>query len=196
MKVEPYRSDPAVTKSPTKVDSYSQLRSLIRADPLTQTDGITKASEMRVREPPESKELRPLETSPRDRQSSDAGGISGFTPPQPIINRGLVGVSTPRERLEVGAGTEVTVQSTPGTLPRGRQRAGQTKPKVTFATSPFEKEAARSVQKETTPRNGVQRRTIFEDDVFGAGNAWERPAAKSSEKHSTLVGVGLEFDSV
>ena len=64
------------------------------------------------------------------------------------------------------------------------------KPKVTFATGQFkEKEAVRTVQNETTPRGGAQRRSIFEEDMFGTNSAWKRPPAKSSEKHATLVEV-------
>jgi len=64
------------------------------------------------------------------------------------------------------------------------------KPKVTFATGQFkEKERARTVQNETTPRSGAQRRSIFEDDVFGMNSARKRSPVKSSEKHATLIEV-------
>ena len=193
MDVEPYRFDPTVAKSPTEVYSYSNFSSLIHADDSwVQIDWITKASTMRIRELPEPSELCPLEKNPGDGQPPEAGGIRGFTPPQPIMNRMPVGISTPTERLEISAGPEVTAQSTPATLPRGRQQAGRItfgKQKVTFATSPLEKGSVRFAQNEITPRSGVQRRTIFEDDVLGANSGWGRSPAKSSEKHSALVGV-------
>ena len=147
---------------------------------------------MYIRELPESEELRPLETNPEDGQSSETGVVRSFTPPQPIMNRMPVGISAPKERLEITAGMGMAAQPTPATLPRGRQRAGQVtfrKPKVTFAASPFEKETVRPAQNETTPRSGAQRRTIFEGDVFGANNAWKRSPAKSSEKHTALIEV-------
>jgi len=64
------------------------------------------------------------------------------------------------------------------------------KPKVTFATGHFkEKEAIRTIHNETTPRSGAQRRSIFEEDMFGTNSAWKRSPAKSSEKHATLIEV-------
>ena len=131
--------------------------------------------------------------NPEDGGNSEGDGIRGFTPPQPIMNRIPVGILTPRERLGINAGTKVTMESTPATLSRGQQQGGQIvfrKPKVTFATGQFkEKEAVRTVQNETTPRGGAQRRSIFEEDMFGTNSAWKRPPAKSSEKHATLVEV-------
>ena len=193
MDVEPHGSDPVVAMSPMKVCSCSQLSGVIRADDSqSQTGGIIKASPVRIRELAGSEELRPLETNPEDGRSSEGSGIRGFTPPQSIMNRFPVGISTPRERLEIGTGMKVTMQSTPATLPRGQQQAGQMfrKPKVTFATGQLkEKEGVRTVQNETTPRSGAQRRSIFEEDMFGTSSAWKRPYAKSSEKHANLIEV-------
>jgi len=128
-----------------------------------------------------------------DNGESSEDGIHAFMPPQPIIHRMPVGVSTPRERLGTGAGMNVTAQSTPATLPRGSQQVGQMtsrKVKVTFAATPFEeRELARVIQNEATPRNGAQRRTIFEEDAFGTNNARKRTPAKNSNKHSALVEV-------
>jgi len=147
---------------------------------------------VRIREFAKPEGLRPLETNPEDGGSSEGGGICGFTPPQPITNRIPVGISTPRERLEISTGMKVTMESTPATLPRGQQRGQMMfrKPKVTFATGQFkEKEAVRAVQNETTPGSGAQRKSIFEEDMFGMNSAWKRPPAKSSEKHATLIEV-------
>jgi len=64
------------------------------------------------------------------------------------------------------------------------------KPKVTFATGQLkEKGVVRAVHNETTPKSGAQRRSIFEEDMFGTHSAWKRPPAKSSEKHATLIEV-------
>lgn len=148
------------------------------------------------RELAEPEELRRLEINPDDGETSE-GGIDSFTLPQPIMNRMLVGISTPKERLEINAGVEVNAQSTRATMPRGQQQAERMtfrKPKVTFATTPFEeKEASRPVQNETTPRTGVRRRTIFEDDVFGVDSAWKRAPAKSPDKHTALIEVRSRF---
>ena len=145
-----------------------------------------------TREFAEPEELRRLEINPDDGESSE-GGIDSFALPQSIMNRMPVGISTPKGRLEIGAGVEVTAQSTPATLPRGQQQAERMtfrKPKVTFATTPFkEKEVFRPVQNEDTPRGGVQRRTIFEDDPFGTNGAWKKTPAKSPDKHTALVEV-------
>lgn len=152
-----------------------------------------KASPMRARERVEPEELFPLEMNPENGESSE-DWIHDFVPPQPIIHRMPVGVSTPRERLETGADMNVTAQSTPVTLPRGSQQMGQMtsrKAKVTFAATPFEeRELVRVIQNEATPRNGAQRRTIFEEDAFGTNSARKRTPAKNSNKHSALVEVG------
>ena len=148
---------------------------------------------MRVRKVAESEGLRPLEMNHEDGGSSEGGGIRGFTPPQPIMNRMPVGIPTPKGRLEISTGMEVTMQSTPATLPRGQQQAEQVtfrKPKVTFAMGPLkEKGAGRSVRNETLPRSGAQRKTIFEDDVFGTASALKRSPVDSSEKHTALIEV-------
>ena len=194
MDVEPYRSDPVVATSPMKVHSCSQLSGVIRTDnSQIQTSGITKASPVHIRELAKPEKLRPLDTNPEDGGPSEGGGIRGFTPPQPIMNRMPVRISTPMERLEINTGIKVTMQSTPATLPHRQQQPGQgmvKKPKVTFATGQFkEKEAVRAVQNETTPRSGAQRRSIFEDDMFGTNSAGKRSPAKNSEKHATLIEV-------
>lgn len=154
---------------------------------------------MRVREPAGLKGLRPLEMNPDDGESSE-DGIRGFMLPQPIMGRmSPVGISTPKERLETGVGRDVTAQSTPATLPRGQHQAGEMtfrKPRVTFATTPFKEKTVRSVRNETTPRNGAQRRTIFEGDVFGTNSAWKRTPAKSSDKHSALIKVRVQFNMI
>lgn len=193
MDVEPGRSDPVVTKSTVEVYSRFQLSRLIRADDSqVQTGGIIKVSPVRIREAADPEEPRPLEMNSEDGAFYEGGGIRGFTPPQPIMDRMLVSVSTPKERLEISAGTRVTMQSTPTTLPRG-QRVGQVasgNPRVTFATGPFEdKEATRTVQNEAAHRGGTQRRTIFGDDTFGMDSARKRTPEKSSEKHTTLIEV-------
>jgi len=70
------------------------------------------------------------------------------------------------------------------------------KPRVTFATSPFkERVGAGPVQNDITPRSGAQRRTIFEDDMFGANGAWKRTPAKA-DKDSALIGVLNEIQDV
>lgn len=147
---------------------------------------------MDIRKLVEPEKLRPLEMNPDGGESSE-DGVHGFTLPQPIMNRMLVGVATPKERLEIGARMDVSGESTPATLPRRLQQVGQMplrKPKVTFATSSFKgKEAVRSLQNESTPRSGGQQRSIFEDNVFGIAGAWKRTPAKDSDKHSALVGV-------
>lgn len=156
------------------------------------TSGITKASPARTREYVEPEELRPLEVNPDDGEPPE-NGIHGLTPPQPIMDRMPLGISTPKELSWANVGMDVARQSTPATLLRGPQQAGQMtfrKPKVTFATTPFkEKEAVRAFQNEATPRNGTQRRTIFEDDLFGTNGAWKRTPVKDSDKHSGLVEV-------
>ncbi|KAF9648425.1 hypothetical protein BDM02DRAFT_2277222 [Thelephora ganbajun] len=183
MDVEPDKSDPIVAESPMKV----------------QTVGSVTALPARIRELAELEEPHPLEMNPDDGESLE-GGIRGFAPLQPIMDRMPVGISTPKERLGVSAGKEATVQSTPAMLPRGPQQTGQMtfrKPKVTFATTPFkETEAVRSVQSEITPRSGVQRRTIFEDDVFGTNGAWKLTPAKNSDKHFALIGVLNDIQDV
>jgi len=140
----------------------------------------------------ESEELRPLEMN-IDVGGSSEDGIHGFTLPQPIMDRMPIGVSTLKERLEISAGVDVTGQSTPATLPRKMQQAGQMpfrKAKVTFATTPLKgKEEIRSLQNESTPRSGGQQRSIFEDNMFGTTGAWKRTPAKDADKHSALVEV-------
>jgi hypothetical protein len=145
-----------------------------------------------TRELVEPEELCPLEMNPDNGESPECG-IQDFVLPQPILHRMAVGISTPRKHLGIGADMDVTAQSTPATLPRGPRQMGQTtsrKAKVTFATTPFkENEAVRVVQSEATPRNGAQRRTIFEDDAFGTSSVWKRTPVKNSNKHSDLVEV-------
>jgi hypothetical protein len=147
----------------------------------------------------EPEELRPLDMNSGDGESSE-DGIRGFTFPQSITNQMPVGMSAPKERLEISTGLEATAQSTPAILPRGQQQSGRMtfrKPKVTFATTPLkEKDVVWSAQNETTPSTGTQRRTIFENDGFGTNSAWKRAPAKSLEKHDALVEVSLDFDSV
>ena len=147
---------------------------------------------MHTRELVEPEELRPLEMNPDNGESSE-GWIQGSTLPQPIMHRIPIDISTPREHLGIDADIDVTAQSTPPTLPRGPRQMGQMpfrKARVTFAATPFEeKEAARVFQGEATPRNGAQRKTIFEDDMFGTNGAWKRTPTKNSNKHSALVGV-------
>ena len=147
---------------------------------------------MRVRELVDSDDTRPLEINPDDGGCPEAG-FHSFVLPQPIMDRMPVDISTPKEWLRNCADMDVIAQSTPTGLPRGPQRLAQMasrKPKVTFATTPFtEKEAARLVQDRVTPRSGAQRRTIFEDDMFGTSSARRQAPTKGSDKHSALIGV-------
>lgn len=146
---------------------------------------------MRVREPVELEELRQLEMKPDNGEPSE-GGTCGLTLRQPIMDRILVGISTPRERPWTSAGMDGTAQSTPAALPRGPRQVGQMpygKQRVTFATTPFKEETVRSAQGAVTPRSGAQRRTIFEEDFFGMNSAWKRTPANDSDKHSALIEV-------
>lgn len=178
------RFDLVAAKSPTKI----------------QTGEAMKISAMRVREPSvETEELRPLEMNPDDGKMLE-GRMRSFALPQPIMERMVVDAPAPQERSEISVNEDGIAQSTPTVLPRGPQQPGQAtlrKQRVTFATSPFkEKGMIRSVQSEITPRGGGQRRTIFEDDMFGTPNIRKRTPAKSSQKHTALVGVLNEIQEV
>ena len=146
---------------------------------------------MRVREPVELEELRQLEMKPDNGERSE-GGTYGLTLRQPIMDRILVGISTPRERPWTSVGMDGTAQSTPATVPRGPQQMGQMpyrKQRVTFATTPFKEEAVRSAQGAVTPRSAAQKRTIFDDEFLGMNSAWKRTPANGSDKHSALIEV-------
>ena len=129
-----------------------------------------------------------------DNGESPEGRTYGLTLPQPITDRMLVGISTPRERPWISAGMDGTAQATPATLPRGPQQMGQMpyrKQRVTFAATPFKEEAVRSAQSTFTPRNGAQKRAVFGDEFFGMNSAWKRTPVKEkdSDKHSALIEV-------
>jgi hypothetical protein len=191
MDLEPDGFDPIVTKPPIEVYSHFQVSTLIRAEEALQIrpGEIVETPPLLVRKLVEPEELRPLEINPDDGESPMGGG---FTLPQPIMDRMPVDIPTPIERLQIGTRMAAIAQSTPTALPRGQQQSVQTtfrKPKVTFATTPFEeRETVRPVQNDMTPRSGAQRRTIFEDDMFGTNHARKRTPSKA-DKHSALIGV-------
>ena len=193
MDLEPDQFDSIVVKSPTKVHSCFQVSALIRADSFqVRTSGITESPSVCVRELGGPDGSRPLEINSDDGQFL-GNGIDDFMFPQPIVDRMAVSTSPPKESSRIRAGLGVIAQSTPTTLPRGPPQSGRValrKPRVTFATSPFEeKEALRSGPHEITPGSGTRRRTIFEDNMLGTRSAWKRTPEKGPENHSALIGV-------